>query len=172
MIILASAHWRKINGINFSHYETYKYMYMYIKKYDWTISNKLWSLVNTIVEHCIILMQLLIISSLKSISRYVSYHEASMVICIVSWGECIVAALAFNLAIFRQLHLVSDGGKVYIVKSTPLRAFTGSFQRFEDMLQTYWRCTWRSLMPKNNLFNTLAGLLTVYSHFTMTALSK
>ena len=26
---------------------------------------------------------------------------------------------------------------VYIVKSTPLRAFIGSFQHFEDMLQTY-----------------------------------
>ena len=28
---------------------------------------------------------------------------------------------------------------VYIVRSTPLRAFTGSFQHFEDMLQTYWK---------------------------------
>ena len=52
-------------------------------------------MVNTIVElHSIILMQLLIISSLKSISQYVSYREASIVICIVSWGERIVAALA------------------------------------------------------------------------------
>ena len=52
---------------------------MYTKKYDWTISNKLWSLVNTIVEHhCIILMQLLIISSLKKVSRYVSYREVSV----------------------------------------------------------------------------------------------
>ena len=49
---------------------------------------------NTIVEHhCIIRMQLLIISSLKRVSRYVSYREASIAIHIVSWGECIVAAL-------------------------------------------------------------------------------
>ena len=48
----------------------------------------------TIVEHhCIILVQLLIISSLKSVSRYVSYREASIAIRIVSWGECIIAAL-------------------------------------------------------------------------------
>ena len=51
-------------------------------------------MVNTIVEHhSIILMQLLIISDLKSVSQYVSYREASIVIRIVSWGECIVAAL-------------------------------------------------------------------------------
>ena len=47
-----------------------------------------------IVElHRTILMQLLIISSLKSVSRYVSYSEASIAIRIVSWGECTVAAL-------------------------------------------------------------------------------
>ena len=40
-------------------------------------------------------MQLLIISSLKSVSRYVSYREASIAICIVLWGECIVAALMY-----------------------------------------------------------------------------
>ena len=51
-------------------------------------------MVNTIVEHhSIILMQLLIISNLKSVSQYVSYREASIAIRIVSWGECIVAAL-------------------------------------------------------------------------------
>ena len=38
-------------------------------------------------------MQLLIISSLKSVSRYVSYREARIAIRIVSWGDCIVAAL-------------------------------------------------------------------------------
>ena len=42
-------------------------------------------MVNTIVElHSKILMRLLIISNLKSVSRYVSYHEASIVIRIVS----------------------------------------------------------------------------------------
>ena len=98
MIILAYVHWRKINGINFSHYETFTNTCKCILKYDWTISNKLWSLVNTIVEHhCIILMQLLIISCLKSVSRYVSYCEASFAIRIVSWGECIVAALLATL---------------------------------------------------------------------------
>ena len=57
-------------------------------------------MVNTIVElHSIILMQLLIISSLKSVSRYVSYREASIAIRIVSWGECIVAALIAYLFI-------------------------------------------------------------------------
>ena len=52
-------------------------------------------MVNTgIVElHSIILIQLLIISSLKSVSRYVSYREASIAIRIVSWDECIIAAL-------------------------------------------------------------------------------
>ena len=43
---------------------------------------------------------------------------------------------------------------VYIVKSTPLRAFIGSFQHFEDMLQTYWRCAWRSLMQKKIFWQT------------------
>ena len=28
--------------------------------------------------------------------------------------------------------------RAYFVKSTSLRAFTGSFQPFADMLQTYW----------------------------------
>ena len=91
MLILASVHWRKINGINFSHYKTFTNI---LNIWLWTISNKLWSMVNTIVDlHSIILMQLLIISSLKSVSRYVSYREASIAIRIVSWGECIVAAL-------------------------------------------------------------------------------
>ena len=85
MLIIASVHWRKINGINFSHYE----IFTNILKI-WTISNKLWSMVNT---GSIILMQLLIISSLKSVSWYVSYREASIAIHIVLWGECIVAAL-------------------------------------------------------------------------------
>ena len=43
---------------------------------------------------------------------------------------------------------------VYIVKSIPLRAFIGSFQHFEDMLQTYWRCAWRSLMQKKYFWQT------------------
>ena len=47
-------------------------------------------------HHSIILMQLLIISSLKRLSRYVSYREASIAIRIVSWGECIVAALMYR----------------------------------------------------------------------------
>ena len=55
-------------------------------------------MVNTIVElHSIILMQLLIISSLKSVSWYVSYREASIVIRIVSWGERIAAAVGTSL---------------------------------------------------------------------------
>ena len=44
-------------------------------------------------HHSIILMQLLIISTLKRVSRYVLYREASIAIRIVSWGEGIVAAL-------------------------------------------------------------------------------
>ena len=47
-------------------------------------------------HHSKILIRLLIISSLKSVSRYVSYREASIAISIVSWGECIVAALVAN----------------------------------------------------------------------------
>ena len=91
MLILASVHWRKINGINFSQYKTYTNI---LNIWLWTISNKLLSMVNTIVElHGLSLMQLLIISSLTSVSRYVSYCEASIAISIVSWGECIVAAL-------------------------------------------------------------------------------
>ena len=43
---------------------------------------------------------------------------------------------------------------VYIVKSTPLRAFIWSFQHFEGMLQTYWRCAWRSLMQKKKNWQT------------------
>ena len=41
----------------------------------------------------------------------------------------------------------------FFVKSTPLRAFTGSFQHLTDMLQTYWRCAWRSLMLKKKFFD-------------------
>ena len=103
MLILASVHWRKINAINFSHYETFTNILKI-----WTISNKLRStcIVNTIVEHySIILMQLLIISSLKSVSRYVSYREANIAIRIVSWGECIVAALSATMGII-PLHLL------------------------------------------------------------------
>ena len=56
----------------------------------------------------------------------------------------------------------------YCVKSAPLKAFTGSFQYFADMLQTYWRCAWRSLMLKK-YFLTFIGLL---SYFPTTASSK
>ena len=45
-------------------------------------------------HHSIIHMQFLIISSQKSLSD--TYPEASIAICIVSWGECIVAALLFG----------------------------------------------------------------------------
>ena len=39
----------------------------------------------------------------------------------------------FNLAIFRQLPLVNNEMIVYFVKSTPFRAFIGSFQHFVDI---------------------------------------
>ena len=32
-----------------------------------------------------------------------------------------------------------------------IRAFTETFQHFADMLQTYWRYAWKSLMWKNIL---------------------
>ena len=53
-------------------------------------------------HHSIILMQLLIISSLKRISQYVLYREASIAIPIVSWGECIFAALSSTYQSFLQ----------------------------------------------------------------------
>ena len=91
MLILGSFHWRK-KIVNFLHYETFTNMILWL--WLWTVSNKLWSMVSTLVDHhSIIHMQLLIILSLKSISRYILYHEASFMICIVSWGECIVAAI-------------------------------------------------------------------------------
>ena len=46
----------------------------------------------------------------------------------------------FNFAIFIRLHLVNYCWSIdsaQVVKSTPLRAFTESFQHFADMLQTY-----------------------------------
>ena len=50
-----------------------------------------------------------------------------------------------------------DSVYMYIVKST--WAFIGSFQYFEDMLQTYWRCAWRSLMQKKYfLTNSMKGV--------------
>ena len=58
----------------------------------------------------------------------------------------------------------------YFVKSTPLRAFTGSFHHFADMLQTYWRCAWRSLMQKKIFSDKLTGFL--LSHFSMAAPSN
>ena len=58
-----------------------------------TQTNNHWSMVSTLVDqHSIILMQLLIISSLKSVLRYVSYHEATIAMRIVWWGECNIAA--------------------------------------------------------------------------------
>ena len=88
--ILGSFHWRK--GINFSHYETFTNMIL--RLWLWNISNKFWSMVNNLVDHhSIILVQLLIILSLKSVLWYELYHEASITICIVLWEECIVAAL-------------------------------------------------------------------------------
>ena len=45
----------------------------------------------------------------------------------------------------------------YFVKSTPLRAFTGSFQHFADMLKTYLRCACRSLMVKKYFLTNLQG---------------
>ena len=58
----------------------------------------------------------------------------------------------------------------YFVKSTPLRVFIGSFQHFAGMLQTYWRCAWRSLMQKKYFLTNLQGFL--LSHFSMTAPSN
>ena len=58
----------------------------------------------------------------------------------------------------------------YFVKSTPLRAFTGSFQHFADMLQTYWRYAWRNLMQKKYFLTNLQGFL--LSHFSMTVQSN
>ena len=52
---------------------------------------------------------------------------------------------------------------VYIDRSTPLRAFIGSFQHFGDMLQTYWRCAWRSLMQKKYFLTNLQSFQ--FSHF-------
>ena len=53
--------------------------------------------------------------------------------------------------------------RVYIVKSTPLRAFIGYFQHLEDILQTYWRWTWKSLMQKKYFLTNLQGFY--LSHF-------
>ena len=43
---------------------------------------------------------------------------------------------------------------VHILWNQLLIALTGSFQHFADMLQTYWRCAWRSLMLKKKIFLT------------------
>ena len=43
----------------------------------------------------------------------------------------------------------------YFVKSTPLGAFTGSFQHLAVTLQTYWRYAWRSLMLKKYFLTNL-----------------
>ena len=58
----------------------------------------------------------------------------------------------------------------YFVKSTLLRAFTGAFQHFADMLQTYWRCARRSLIWKNIFWQT--DRVFNLSHFLTTAPSK
>ena len=42
----------------------------------------------------------------------------------------------FNIAIFRQLHLVNNGvDSAYSVKSAPLGAFIGYFQHFSNILK-------------------------------------
>ena len=55
----------------------------------------------------------------------------------------------------------------YFVKSTPLRAFIGSFQHFAEMLQTYWRCACGSLMLKKYFLTNWHGF--ELSHFPTTA---
>ena len=52
---------------------------------------------------------------------------------------------------------VFDGDSAYFVKSTPLRAFSGYFQHRADMLQTYGRCAWRSVMLKFFFWSNLQG---------------
>ena len=56
----------------------------------------------------------------------------------------------------------------YYVKSTTLIAFTGSFQHFTHMLQTY--CARRSLRQKKYFLTNLQGFF--LSHFSMTAPSN
>ena len=58
----------------------------------------------------------------------------------------------------------------YFMKSTPLIAFTGSFKPFAVILQTYWRCAWRSLMQKKYFWQTYRFFF--LSHFSMTAPSN
>ena len=48
---------------------------------------------------------------------------------------------------------------VYFVKSTPLKAFTGSFQHFEDMLQTLKMCM-KKFDAEKICFVKLTGFLT------------
>ena len=55
---------------------------------------------------------------------------------------------------------------VYFVKSTPLRAFIGSSQHFAVMLQTYWRCAWRSLMLKKDFFDKLTLFFNLLAHLS------
>ena len=54
----------------------------------------------------------------------------------------------------------------YFVKSTPLRAFIGSFQHFVDMLQTYW--SWKlKFDAEKNILTKWQGF--EFSGFTKTA---
>ena len=87
MLILASDHWRKINGINFSQYKTFTNI---LNIWVWTSSNKFWSMVNTIIElHSISLITVTdYLSSekriaihtviVKQVLRYVSNREVSV----------------------------------------------------------------------------------------------
>ena len=48
----------------------------------------------------------------------------------------------------------------YFVKSTPLRAFTGSFQHFADTLQTYRQMYMKKFDAEKIIFDKLTGFLT------------
>ena len=70
-------------------------------------------------------------------------------------GNIVICSKACNDTRSYSVADTEGDDSVYLVQSTPLRAFTGSFQRFADILQTYWRCAWGSLMLKKYFFDKL-----------------
>ena len=119
----------------------------------------LWLIVHTLWNQFLLELSLNLFSILQICYRHIEdVHEE-----VWCWKNiCWQTYRAFNLAILRWLHLVNIGWQcILCVKSTSLRAFTESFQHSADMLQTYWRYAWRSLMLKKYLLTNLAFNLAI-----------
>ena len=134
-------------------------------------------MVNTIVEHCsITLTQLLIISSRKSLSWYISYRDASIAIRIVSWGEHIIAALIrttshLKLTLAQACWLGGDRGESLslllssLSGSDTLSTITYSIQGFQiSHVMRLWHFSSSVFIFQTYMHNHPVGLECMHTH--------